>query len=151
MSLISGFIFYIVISGFIARWLYWKLAFLLQSAILLPFILPFLGKLEKTGQELTVKQQKKLFIVGAFFTFVFCVEWTLIVGYLVLIATIKTSSFDWHKWIFIIGGFFLAMYLPSDGHGKSEPQDIVAYPTVLIFYILQALFILFVELPKFVH
>jgi MFS family permease len=178
MKLIFGFVFFIIILGAIAKWLYWMLMFLLQSALTLQFLLPLVRRLEKMeseyndvleqerakgtdefeaqlkagavlrGQKYT-ETRKKLFFVGALFTFVFCVIWTFIVGYLVLLGIANTSSFGWHKWIFIVGGCFLAMSLPSDE--KSQPQDVVAYPTTFIFYILQVLVILFVELPKVVH
>jgi hypothetical protein len=77
--------------------------------------------------------------------------WSFVCSYIVLLSIAQTHSFGWQKWIFIIGGFGLAMSIGNGDPKDESPQDCVAYPTIIISYILFIIFILTTELPKIVH
>ena len=113
MNIVWGFILYIVLLGLVVREIYWTVAGLLQMAIGLPVMKLLIRKELKEGKEISEKKNKLLIFIGAPATIILTAIWTTLVGYDVLLAITKTDSFGWQKWIFIITGFFLAIYLPS--------------------------------------
>jgi hypothetical protein len=153
MSFIWGFILYMLIVGLVGREIYWTLAGLLQMAIGLPVIKLLVGKELKGGKEISEKKNKLLIFIGAPTTFILTAVWTILVGYDILLAIVQTNSFGWQKWIFIIAGFFLAIYLPSAENKEDSEgaQNCIAIPTVIIVYIINVIVILLVELPKFIR
>lgn len=136
-------VLYILIGGTIINMIYWFLATLLQGAIVLPFAGVVTRRVE-SGKTIN-----GFIVFGGIITAIFSIIWAILATYIVFMAIIHSGSFGWHKWVFLITGFFLAEYHPGMRERDNSIQSTIATTAITVVYILLAIFLVKTEIPKY--